>query len=160
MTTLYLDMDGVVADFDTYAERIIGKRSENNRWEHEDWQKLQNFQRIYRDLPKTPEADALVEYCRQFALVREHELLFLTAVPKGNDFHWAFYDKMTWAQEYYPDIPVHFGPFGLNKQVHCRAGDILIDDRLSNIEEWTRAGGIAIRHLGNLEDTIRQLEKL
>lgn len=160
MTTLYLDMDGVVADFDAYAEQMIGKRSENNRWSREDWRKLRDHKRMYRDLPKTPEADALVDFCRKFTKEKGYNLLFLTAVPKGNDFHWAFYDKVNWARDYYPDIPVHFGPFSVDKQVHCEAGDILIDDRLSNNEEWALAGGIAIRHQGNLEDTLRKLQEL
>lgn len=160
MTTLYLDMDGVVADFDAYAEQMIGKRSENNRWSREDWQQLRNFKRMYRDLPKTAEADELVEYCRKFTQERGYDLVFLTAVPKGNDFFWAFQDKLDWVRNYYPDIPVHFGPYSVDKQVHCLPGDILIDDRLSNNEEWALVGGHAIRHQGDLQNTLNLLKEL
>jgi 5'(3')-deoxyribonucleotidase len=160
MKTLFLDMDGVVADFDAYAEMLLGKRTPGEKWPHEDWQKLREQKRMYRDLPKTPEADELVAYCRKFAEERSLNLFFLTAVPKGNDMHWAFYDKVHWVQEYYPDIPVMFGPFSHDKHIHCTPNDILIDDRTSNINEWNAAGGNGIQHRGDLANTLRQLSVL
>jgi hypothetical protein len=71
--------------------------------------------------------------------------MFLTAVPHYNDVHWAFWDKMLWAQERYPDIPVHFGPYSQDKQKHCQPGDILVDDRPDNCENWIRVGGVAVK---------------
>lgn len=160
MTTLHLDMDGVVADFDAYAEKILHARSDDGRWSREMWQSLREHKRMYRDLPKTPEADELVAFCRELCQQRSWDLVFLTAVPKGNDFFWAFQDKMDWVRNYYPDIPVHFGPYSVDKQIHCQPGDILIDDRLSNIQEWTLAGGHAIRHQGDLANTLSLLKAL
>jgi hypothetical protein len=55
----------------------------------------------------------------------------------------AAYDKVLWATERFERIPVLFGPFSHDKWRHCQPGDILIDDRTSNCEEWTRAGGQA-----------------
>lgn len=160
MKTIYLDMDGVVADFDAYAHSMLGHRSDDGRWHKDKWARLRDNPRMYRDLPKTAEADALVSYCRQFCKDKNYNLLFLTAVPKNNDVHWAFYDKVIWTQLYYPDIPVMFGPFSHDKHVHCTPGDVLIDDRTSNVTEWRAAGGVAIQHKGNLEDTIAQLSAL
>jgi len=160
MRTLYLDMDGVVADFDAYANAVLSVRSENGVWQSETWRKLREHQRIYRDLPKTTEADDLVKFCCDLCTSRNWRLIFLTAVPKGNDFFWAFQDKLDWVRKYYPDIPVHFGPYSVDKQLHCLPGDILVDDRLSNIQEWTAAGGNAIRHLGDLGNTISLLSAL
>jgi 5'(3')-deoxyribonucleotidase len=159
MTTLYLDMDGVVADFDEYAARTLGLPPSSGIYPDEAWYQLASNQRLYRDLIKTPYADQLVDECIDLAATKEYNLLFLTAVPKGNDVKWAFYDKVIWAQNYFPGIPVHFGPFSKNKWQHCQPGDILIDDRLSNIEEWKVAGGIAIHHT-NIEATLYQLSRL
>ena len=160
MTTLYLDMDGVVADFDEYAEHIIGPvPGPNGIYPDEQWQKIADNPRLYRELKKTSYADQLVDECRDLAATKEYNLLFLTAVPKGNDVKWAFYDKIIWAQNYFPGIPVHFGPFSKDKWQHCRPGDILIDDRLSNIEEWRVAGGIAIHHT-NIDATLYELSRL
>lgn len=161
MRTVYLDMDGVVADFDAYAYSVLGHKSEDGRWHKDKWARLRDNQRLYRDLPQTPEADQLVDFCRNYTTEKKYNLLFLTAVPKNNDVHWAFYDKVIWAQLRYPDIPVMFGPFSKDKQVHCTPGDVLIDDRTSNIEEWRAAGGIGIRHhYGDLENTLKQLREI
>jgi hypothetical protein len=70
-------------------------------------------------------------------------LAFLTAIPDNNSVPYAIYDKVTWADTHFPGIPVFFGPYSSDKQVHCRFNDILIDDRKSNCEEWRSAGGIA-----------------
>lgn len=159
MTTLYLDMDGVVADFDEYAARTLGVPPSEGIYPDEVWKKLAANERIYRDLIKTPYADELIRQCVKFCLKHDYEWAFLTAVPKGNDIKWAFYDKMIWAQKYFPGIPVHFGPYSLDKWRHCRPGDILIDDRLSNIEQWRVAGGIAIHHT-NIDATLYELSRL
>ncbi len=159
MTTLYLDMDGVVADFDEYAARTLGVPPSQGVYPDEVWYKLASNSRLYRDLIKTPYADQLVDECRDLALTKEYNLLFLTAVPKGNDVAWAFYDKVMWANLHFPDIPVHFGPFSKDKWQHCQPGDILIDDRQSNIDEWQSANGIAIHHT-TIEKTLFALSNL
>jgi len=162
MITLYIDMDGVTADFDEFAQRTLGLSGEGPAagiYPDDKWQQLAKEQRMYRDLKKTPYADELVRQCVKFCLARDYNYGFLTAVPKGNDVKWAFYDKVEWAQKHFPGIPVFFGPFSKDKHQHCKPGDILIDDRASNIEEWAAAGGIAIFHK-NLETTLAELSKL
>ena len=159
MKTLYLDMDGVVADFDEYAARTLGVPPSQGIYPDEVWYKLASNSRIYRDLNKTPYADELVRRCIKFCLERDYEYAFLTAVPKGNDVPWAFYDKVEWAQKHFPGIPVMFGPYSKDKYQHCKPGDILIDDRVSNIAEWTAAGGKAILHV-DFAHTMSQLNHL
>jgi 5'(3')-deoxyribonucleotidase len=152
-------MDGVVADFDEYAMRILDVPPSQGIYPEDIWNKLAENKRIYRDLNKTPYADELVAECLDFALTKDIEIMFLSAVPKGNDIKWAFYDKVIWAQNFYPNIPVMFGPFSKDKWRHCIAGDILIDDRQSNVDEWLSVGGIAIHHK-NFEATLFELSKL
>lgn len=144
-------MDGVVADWDLGVAHILGKlRTEVIPGTHykntpEEWKKITGNPRLYRDLPVMQGADQLVNLARQFRDQLGWELLFLTAVPKNDDVPWAFYDKVLWAQKYFPDIPVHFGPHSTDKFRHCKSGDILVDDRSDNCESWTQAGGLAIR---------------
>ena len=53
--TLYLDMDGVVADWETAIADILGyKLIEGDRWPDQDWRKIIQFQRVYRDIPLLP----------------------------------------------------------------------------------------------------------
>lgn len=160
MKTLYLDMDGVVADFDEFATQVLGtSAAPNGIYPDEQWIKIAAHQRLYLDLNKTVYADQLVAECEDFAVTKEYNLYFLTAVPKGNDVKWAFYDKVIWAQQHWPSIPVMFGPYSKDKWQHCSPGDILIDDRLSNIEEWRVAGGIAIHHT-SIDATLYELSRL
>ena len=161
--TFYLDMDGVVADWNAGVKDILGyaNKDANTHYSDEDWNKIKENQRMYRDLPVMPDADVLVNVARQFRDKLGWDLMFLTAVPKGNDVHWAFYDKMTWAQKHFPDIPVHFGPYAKDKYIHCKPGDILVDDRHSNITAWKEAGGIGVEvDIDDLNDTIIRVRYL
>ena len=154
-------MDDVVADFQRYAsEKLATTTQLGDKWSENQWKILTENPRLYRDLEKTKEADRLVTFCRRFCLDRGLELLFLTAVPKDNDVHWAFYDKVLWARDKFPDIPVMFGPFSRDKHTHCRHNDILIDDRQSNIDQWNDAGGIGILYRGDVLKTIEIMERL
>jgi len=139
-------MDGVVADWDTAAEEYLGmkKKSEDGRWGEQQWHRIRTHERFFSQLPLMPRATELVDLAREFRS-QGWRLLFLTAVPRNNDHPWSFYDKMLWTQKYFPDIPVHFGPYSEDKKDHCKKGDILVDDRSSNIEEWRHRGGIGIK---------------
>jgi 5'(3')-deoxyribonucleotidase len=158
MKTLYLDMDGVVADFDEYASRTLGYPPSEGIYPDDKWKQLAKNPRLYRDLIPTPYAHQLFKQCVNFCLKYNYDWAFLTAVPKGNDVKFAFYDKVEWAQKHFPHTPVFFGPFSKDKHQHCSAGDILIDDRKSNIEEWHAAGGIAILHK-DYETTVLELHQ-
>jgi 5'(3')-deoxyribonucleotidase len=116
--------------------------------------------RLFRHLPKMPQADEMVNLARKIRDDLGYELIFLTAIPHYNDVHWAFWDKMLWAQERYPDIPVHFGPYSEDKKKHCIAGDILVDDRPDNCQSWKEAGGVAIRVTKDYQAALDELEDL
>lgn len=160
MRTLYLDMDDVVADFKAYASKVHGKASNNDVWTTEQWTALKENPRLYRDLAPTAEAEELVKACKDFCQRYNWNLLFLSAVPRGNDVPWAFYDKVFWISSRWPDIAVHFGPYGKDKHLHCLPGDVLIDDRTSNCQDWRAAGGVAIQHTGDLKYTLARLQQV
>lgn len=142
---IYLDMDDVVADWMPAARAIV-----NRNWDYgeripdEDWNKVKAKSRFYRDLPIKDGAHDLVNYCRDLkseGLIED--LRFLTALPHDYSVPFAAYDKVLWATERFERIPVLFGPYSYDKWKHCQPGDILIDDRTSNCEEWERVDGRA-----------------
>ena len=145
MNTFYLDMDGVVADWRANAQRVIGYDcfDPQQRYKPDDWIKLRSDPHIFLNLPLMEGCHELVDLARQYRDILGWELVFLTAIPHNNDMPWSIQDKVWWAHERFEGIPVFFGPFSHNKQDHCKPGDILIDDRHSNCDEWTRAGGLA-----------------
>jgi 5'(3')-deoxyribonucleotidase len=141
---IFVDMDDVVADWMAYARSIVNRDwNYGQRIPDTDWNQLKAQQRFYRDLPLKPGAESLVHWCREYSKKTHCGLFFLTALPHDYSMPYAAQDKVWWAHEYFPDIPVFFGPFSHDKWRHCQPGDVLIDDRQSNCSEWRSAGGLA-----------------
>jgi len=160
-------MDGVVADFDTVAQQIMKATREERRhaevtgrWPDHKWREILQQQNFYRILPKMPRADELMALAKSFEKDLGYRLRMLTAIPRKNDFPEVFQDKMDWMAEFYPGVRVHFGPYSEDKQHHCRPGDILVDDRASNIKEWRAAGGIAVHVTEDYDLALKELQAL
>jgi 5'(3')-deoxyribonucleotidase len=150
-----IDMDGVVADFDTVIKQIFGKTI----WKvltSDMWREIHKLEHFYRDLPKMPDADELWNHVHEVYSDR-YDIQVLTAIPRRITLPAAEQDKRDWiAQHYGSDVIVKIGPYSRDKQKHARPGDILIDDRVDNIDMWNKVGGIGIRHTST-KDTIEQL---
>jgi hypothetical protein len=144
---IYLDMDDVVADWHTAAQITLKRRWDKNgeRIPQDEWDSIKDLLRFYRHLPLMEGADELVNMCQAYIERNpEYNLRFLTALPHDYSMPLAAYDKVWWADDHWPGIPVTFGPFSHDKWRHCKhKGDILIDDRHSNCSEWTAQGGLA-----------------
>lgn len=152
---IYIDMDDVVADWIGFARDFFKNPdlgTPGTIIPQEDWNKLVKEQRMYRDLKVRHDAKSLIAWLNWYKTVHtdDVELFFLTAVPHNNDMPYAFMDKVNWAQKHFPNIPVFFGPYSHDKYIHCKPGDILIDDRTSNCEEWRREGGLAHEFVAGL----------
>lgn len=169
--TIYLDMDGVLADFDTAARTLIrATRKEQlvaqqtGRWPDHKWRQIANDQHFYATLPKMPQADQLVDLALKFRDNLDYDVKILTAIPHNNDMHEAFHDKVDWISQHYGQhgFRVHFGPYSEDKQQHCGGpDDILVDDRTSNCEEWRGRGGLAVQvSAGRYQEALDELEQL
>ena len=162
MRTIFLDMDGVVADFDTFVsnllERPIGWNDSKQDLTNEEWAKLASVDRLYYQLPLMPDATKLVAYVK--SLSTRVNVQFLTAVPRRTTMPSARDDKQAWVDKYFPGMKMDIGPYSHDKQKWCRPGDILVDDRPSNIEEWNATGGIAIFHTGDVDATIKRINEV
>lgn len=153
--TIYIDMDGVVADFNSYVSNVLGRQI---GWDQDDlisqeWDVLAKIPNLYRQLPLIEDSVRMVGLCKSFATRVNVE--FLTAVPRQSTMPSAKQDKIDWINDFFPGIPVNFGPFSKDKKNWARPGDILIDDKPSNILEWGAAGGIPVYHFGNYDNTIK-----
>ncbi len=161
MRTIYIDMDGVVADFDSYVSILLGRKigwDSTTDLTDEEWEIIASEDRIYYQLPLMPDATKLVAYVK--SLSTRFHVGFLTAVPRRSTIPSAKDDKQAWVNKYFPGMRMDIGPYSHHKQKWCKPGDILIDDRPSNIEQWTAVGGIAIYHTGDVDASIKRLNEV
>ncbi len=136
---LFLDCDGVLADFDAGARALLGTDVASFEASHgkgEFWRRLARAPDFYATLPKMADADALVEG------VRHLKPTILTGLPMGK---WAAPQKVRWAAEHFPGVPI-ITCMARDKHRHMTGADVLIDDRLSHKAAWEEAGGIYIVH--------------
>ena len=146
---LFLDCDGVLADFDAGAKRILGMTPaafEERHGRGEFWTQLARARNFYGELTEMPDAQEL------FDAVKHLKPTILTGLPLGN---WAAPQKEQWASEHFPGVPI-ITTMARQKHLHMEPGDVLVDDRENHRHLWEDAGVIFIHH-SNAEDTIRQL---
>lgn len=146
---LYLDCDGVLADFDRGAEQVLGmtpKAYEARHGRGRFWARLAQTPDFFGKLPLMPGATEL------FAAVRHLHPVILTGLPRGN---WAAAQKVRWAAEHFPGTKI-ITTLAADKRDHCAHGDVLVDDNLKYRHLWEGAGGIFIQY----HDVEQALEEL
>ena len=157
--TLYLDMDGVIADFFTAFATKFNK---------EHWKQIPDKEKsiaelthtdFFNTLEKFPTSDALVEFARSTGDWG------ICSSPLRGDRDNSAYWKRVWLTRmgYLPDIDkLIFTGAKENYAVDKLDGkpNILVDDKPSNIDRWIKRGGIGILYQANENDLKELLEKL
>ena len=150
MRQLYLDCDGVLADFDKGATAVLGlhpRAFEKRHGIRRFWQKLASAPDFYFSLPLKDDAMEL------FEAVKHLHPIILTGLPQGN---WAADQKVRWAALHFPGTKI-ITTLARDKRDHAKEGDVLVDDQDKHRHLWEEAGGIFIHHK-NARDSLRQLE--
>lgn len=146
-TYIFLDMDGVLANFEGKAQELFG-----DGWKEEieqaGWGRFTQYPNIYDILDPMPDALKLYEGCCEI-MGDSDRVQILTALPNRAKFDQAAKDKTNWARRHiHQDIRVVFGPYAQDKQLHLRHQcDVLIDDQSRNVNQWNAAGGFGILHV-------------
>jgi hypothetical protein len=139
MRQLYLDCDGVLADFDKGATAILGappRRFEERHGIGRFWKMLASAPDFYFSLPLMPDAMQL------FDAVKHLDPIILTGLPRGN---WAADQKMRWAAKHFPGVRM-ITCMARDKRDHAKEGDVLVDDNSKYRHLWEQAGGIFVHH--------------
>ena len=140
---LYLDLDGVLADFDAAFPSVFGL-DHRSMADDEMWGKINAHPSFFRDLPLCVGA-----YEMFWALAAIAQPIILTACPRARYAEVAA-QKRAW-------VFAHFGKSftvlpvmgGHNKPLFMHSpGDVLVDDFRKNCDAWTSAGGSAVLHRG------------
>jgi len=136
---LYLDCDGVLADFNRGVEDLLGMSPEafqKRRGAGAFWRELAKHPDFYGTLPLLPDAMTL------FGAARHLQPIILTGLPLGK---WAAPQKVRWAAEHFPGTRI-LTVMAVDKRNHARAGEVLVDDQLKHAHLWEDAGGIFVHH--------------
>jgi 5'(3')-deoxyribonucleotidase len=149
---LFLDADGVLADFDDGAQRLLGMKPKAFIARHGRgtfWKRLANAKNFYGSLPEMTDAQML------FDAVKHLQPTILTGLPIGK---WAAPQKIEWAAEHFPGVPI-ITCMAADKHKHMHPGDVLVDDREKHRAAYEAADVVFVHHK-NAEDSLRQLAKL
>lgn len=149
---LFLDCDGVLADFDAGSVELLGMTPaefEQRFGKGEFWRRLARHRNFYGELPEMEDAQEL------FQAVKHLKPTILTGLPLGK---WAAPQKERWAAEHFPGVPI-ITTMARQKHLHMEPGDVLVDDRENHRHLWESADGIFIHHK-NAKDSIRRLAKI
>jgi hypothetical protein len=136
---LYLDCDGVLADFDAGAIAVLGMPPRDFRDRYGArlfWKKLAAAPDFYFSLPLMRDATEL------FEAVHHLDPIILTGLPLGR---WAAGQKVRWAAQHFPGTRI-ITTMARDKRDHARAGDVLVDDMVKHRHLWEEVGGVFVHH--------------
>ena len=136
---LFLDCDGVLADFDAGAREVLGLSPgafEDRYGKREFWRRIARARDFYASLPLMADAREL------FDAVAHLDPIILTGLPLGN---WAAPQKVRWAEEHFPGTRI-ITCMARDKYRHMKGADVLVDDRADHRSKWEDAGGIFVHH--------------
>lgn len=146
---VFVDLDGVLADFDKGAEHLLGIKTSRDNEPIGLWRAIAHHGNFFAALPEMPEMHRLWDGIREVCPTP----VVLTGMPmiKG-----ACEQKTQWVRE-------HLGLFQVictasrEKYKHARPGDILIDDWAKYIQPWVKAGGTFIQYK-NVDQALQDLK--
>lgn len=156
MVQLYLDIDGVFADFNYGFKLTTGKDietlSKEELYKCFDLITELGFE-YWLNLPLMNNAKKL------WNVTKNYNPKFLSAsLLKGHNN--AEKGKTMWIKKYFGNYEVIVLRSAKLKYQYCKYGDILIDDNLRNITKWKEAGGIGILYEDkNVDFHIKQFKK-
>jgi len=160
VTMIYVDMDGVLADFVTGIKKIFPTYDESRyqsdpKYRSEQWKRVAKYSKeggkLWLELPEMADAKQLMNFVQDY----NHEILSAT----GNPAYGAEPQKRTWISSRWPVIKVNLVHKSTDKAQYATPESILIDDQRKSIDPWIKAGGIGILHK-NAAQTINELKKI
>lgn len=149
---LFLDLDGVLADFEGGARAVLGTDAATFQSEQgscEFWRRLAKAPDFYARLPRLPDAQQLYD------AVKHLRPTILTGLPLGQ---WAAPQKVAWVEQHFPGTPV-ITCMARDKHLFMDPGDVLVDDRDKHRTEYETEGVVFVHHK-NAADSLDQLRDL
>ena len=157
---IFVDMDGVVADFDQRFIDLSGmlpKEYENKYGKNAFWDFIdeKNKLKFWIGIPQMSDAQSLMDYVSQY----DYEMLTSPSIKKQSLMGKGLWIKNHTNKGLFKLKPKVNYRFAKNKVEFAAPNHILIDDKASTINSWNAAGGVGILHT-SAANTISQLKKL
>jgi len=159
---IYLDMDGVVADFDKRFNDLSGMMPQdyvNKNGLNDFWNFIDEKHKVafWRGIELMPDAQKLVSYIEQhpFEMLTAPSIKKQSVIGKGL---WVK-DKVGTLYSTKPKVTYRSAKQKHTVKPNLTKFDILIDDKGSTIDRWDAAGGTAILYQ-NANQVINDLKKL
>jgi len=156
-TKIYLDMDGVIADFNKRYRELHNTSPSSDDARKRFGQRFGAFiqNKEFQNLDLMPDATLLMNYLNGCGV--PVEILSSTARPVSNAE--ISRQKEIWLGKHNINYPANFVPGKSLKYKFADENSIIIDDTPSVIEDWNKAGGTGILHTDALT-TISILDTL
>ena len=160
---VYVDMDGVLTDFERRFEQFAGVTPDEfiaqktiefgkDKANEQFWDLIdkQIGVRFWAGMPWMPEGEKLYKY------LKKYKPTILTSPSREES---SRIGKGVWIKRNMSSTPYKFGYKASGKAKYAAPNAILIDDRSDNIEAWKSAGGIGILYKST-DQVINELSKL
>ena len=159
---IYVDMDGVVANFEKRFEDLAGMGADEYKDKYgikEFWNLIDEKHKVsfWRGIEPMVDAEKLIDFVSNY----DYELLTAPSVKKQSVIGKSLWVKDKTGQ-LFPSLPKVNYKFAKDKHLikpKLSEFDILIDDRQDTIDRWNSAGGTGILHT-SANNTITQLKKI
>src|SRR3990172_286105 len=137
---LYMDLDGVLADFDTQHEWLFGTRplrSLGNNFDAKDenmWQRIRETPGFFRGMP------LMIGALQLWNFAARNGAWVLSGVSDRNPV--VHVEKRQWVRKHLgKNVPLITCPSS-EKYLYAHPGDVLVDDWIKYKGAWEKAGGI------------------
>ena len=144
ISCIYLDMDGVIADF-------VKRYKEQYHMEPREAEKKKEFNKFFDEFIATKQFQTLelmpnammgIEFLRKASVPTQ----ILSSTANEERYDEISKQKMVWLQTHGITFTPNFVPGKRHKWKYAAPDKIIIDDTASVIDDWRKAGGIGILH--------------
>ncbi len=144
ITKIYLDMDGVIADFNKRYKELykIEPKDADTYKTFDKFFTMFIAEKQFAKLDLMPDAMELINYLRSLSIPTE--ILSSTSSEKRDAE--IREQKIDWLNKHNIEFPVNLVPGKRFKRDFSNENSLLIDDTSQNIDQWRVEGGVGILH--------------